>query len=73
MAVITDLRQSVRLLARSPVGFELYLPGIGIDARAVLIVPTVEPQRALLAVGDSSVRLERMTASAPRAMSLPST
>jgi hypothetical protein len=55
------------LLARSPVGFELYLPGIGIDARAVLIVPTTEPQRALLAVGDSSARLERMSAAAPRA------
>lgn len=61
------------LLARSAVGFELYLPGIGIDARAILIVPTTDPQRALIAVGDSTVRLERMTASAPRAMSVPST
>lgn len=55
------------LLARSPVGFELYLPGIGINARAILIVPTTDPQRALLAVRDSSARIERMAASAPRA------
>ena len=55
------------LLARSPVGFELYLPGIGIDARAILIVPTTDPQRALLAVRDSASRLERMASAAPRA------
>ena len=54
------------LLARSPVGYELYLPGIGIDARAILIVPTTDPQRAILAVRDSIARLERMSASAPR-------
>ena len=54
------------LLERSSVGYELYLPGIGIDARAILIVPTIDPQRALLAVRDSSSRLERMSASAPR-------
>ena len=55
------------LLARSSVGYELYLPGIGIDARAILIVPTTDPHRALLAVRDSSSRLEKMSASAPRA------
>lgn len=55
------------VLARSPVGYELYLPGIGIDARAILIVPTTDPQRALLAVRDSAARLEKMSASAPRA------
>ena len=55
------------LLARSAVGYELYLPGIGIDARAILIVPTTDPHRALLAVRDSSSRLEKMSASAPRA------
>lgn len=55
------------LLARSAVGYELFLPGIGIDARAILIVPTTDPARALLAVSDSSTRLERMSASAPRA------
>ena len=60
------------LLARSAVGYELYLPGIGIDARAILIVPTTDPQRALLAVGDSSTRLGRMSAAGPRAMSVPS-
>src|SRR5687767_1691210 len=54
------------LLARSPIGFELYLPGIAIDARAILIVPTIDPQRALLALTDASVRLERMSAAAPR-------
>lgn len=55
------------LLGRGAAGFELYLPGIGIDARAILIVPTTDPQRALLAVTDSSNRLERMSASAQRA------
>ena len=61
------LIDSSGLLARSPMGFELYLPGIGIDARAILIVPTTDPQRAIAAVKDSSSRLERMAASAPRA------
>jgi hypothetical protein len=61
------------LLCRSAVGFELYLPGIGIDARAILIVPTTDPQRALLAVRDSARRLERMSTAAPRALSLPAT
>ena len=60
------LIDSTGLLARSAVGYELYLPGIGIDARAILIVPTTDPQRALLAVGDSSSRLEKMSTSAPR-------
>lgn len=61
------LIDSSGLLSRNAAGFELYLPGIGIDARAVLIVPTTDPQRALLAVRDSSTRLERMSTSAPRA------
>ncbi len=60
------LIDSTGLLARSAVGYELYLPGIGIDARAILIMPTVDPQRALVAVRDSSSRLEKMSASAPR-------
>ena len=60
------LIDSTGLLARSAVGYELYLPGIGIDARAILIVPTTDPQRALVAVRDSSSRLEKMSASAPR-------
>ena len=55
------------LLARSALGFELYLPGIGIDARAILIVPATDPQRAIAAVKDAAGRLERMSASAPRA------
>jgi hypothetical protein len=55
------------LLARSALGFELYLPGIGIDARAILISPTTDPQRAIAAVKEATVRLERMSASAPRA------
>lgn len=55
------------LLARSPLGFELYLPGIGIDARAILIVPTTDPQRAIAAVRDATSRLDRMSAAAPRA------
>lgn len=61
------------LLARSPVGFELYLPGISIDARAILIIPTTDPHRALLAVREASARLERMSAAGPRAMSSTST
>ena len=67
------LIDSSGLLARSPVGFELYLPGIGIDARAILIVPTTDPGRALLAVREASVRLDRMTGAGPRALSSTST
>ena len=48
------------LLARSSSGYELYLPGIGIDARAVLIFPTTEVQRVIPAVRDVHARLERM-------------
>src|SRR5687768_6511824 len=54
------------LLVRSAVGYELYLPGIGIDARAVLIVPTTDPHRAVTAAKDVSPRLDRMSAGAQR-------
>lgn len=47
------------LLARSASGYEVYLPGIGIDARAVLIVPANDPQRVASAVRDVWARLER--------------
>lgn len=47
------------MLARSAAGYELFLPGIGISARAVLIVPTTDPNRALGAVRDVTARLER--------------
>jgi CheY-like chemotaxis protein len=47
------------LLARSSNGYEVYLPGIGIDARAVLIIPTNDPQRVSAAVRDVSTRLVR--------------
>ena len=50
------------LLARSSAGYELYLPGIGIDARAVLIFPTMEVGRVIPAVRDVQARLEKMTA-----------
>lgn len=61
------LIDSSGLLARSSLGFELYLPGIGIDARAILIVPTTDPQRAIAAVRDATGRLNRMSAAGPRA------
>lgn len=54
------------LLARSTTGYELFLPGIGIDARAVLIIPTTDTQRVRTAVRHVSSRLERMSATAPR-------
>src|SRR5687767_3765183 len=38
------LIDSTGLLAHAH-GYELYLPGIGIDARAVLIIPTTDPAR----------------------------
>jgi ActR/RegA family two-component response regulator len=47
------------LLARSASGYEVYLPGIGIDARAVLIMPTSDPQRVSAAVREIRTRLER--------------
>lgn len=47
------------LLARGTVGYEVYLPGIAIDARAVLIVPTNEPQHVSSAVRDVWSRLDR--------------
>lgn len=47
------------LLAHSASGYEVYLPGIGIDARAVLIMPTNDPQRVSVAVRDIWMRLER--------------
>jgi len=53
------LIDSTGLLARSAAGYELYLPGIGIDARAVLIIPTKDPQRVRGVVRDVWTRLER--------------
>lgn len=47
------------LLARSTTGYELYLPGVGIDARAVLIIPTSDPLRVRTVVRDVWSRLER--------------
>jgi hypothetical protein len=54
------------LLARSTGGYELYLPGIGIDARAVLIFPTTEVHRVIPAVRDVHARLGRVSAAASR-------
>lgn len=45
------------LLLRSPMGFDLYLPGIGIGARAVLIVPSSDPQRVSSAIRAGIARL----------------
>ena len=47
------------LLARSASGYEVYLPGIGIDARAVVIMPSGEPSRVSSAVRDVWARLEK--------------
>lgn len=47
------------LLARSASGYEVYLPGIGIDARAVLIMPSGDASRVSSAVKDVWTRLER--------------
>jgi hypothetical protein len=56
------LIDSTGLLARHSSGYEVYLPGIGIDTRAVLIIPTTEPVRLSAAVKDVWTRLERPTA-----------
>ena len=53
------LIDSSGLLARSTSGYEVYLPGIGIDARAVVIFPTGDPQRVATSVRDVRARLER--------------
>ncbi|MEX2153014.1 MAG: hypothetical protein WD825_06705 [Gemmatimonadaceae bacterium] len=53
------LIDSTSLLARSATGYEVYLPGIGIDARAVLIIPTSDPHRVRGVVRDLWARLER--------------
>jgi hypothetical protein len=47
------------LLARSATGYEGFLPGIAIDARAVIIVPTNDPLRVSRAVRDVLSRLQR--------------
>jgi|SRR5687767_1671164 hypothetical protein len=54
------------LLARSTTGYEVYLPGIAIDARAVLIIPTNDAHRVVTAVRDVWQRLDR-SESAPAA------
>ncbi|MEX2151976.1 MAG: hypothetical protein WD825_01480 [Gemmatimonadaceae bacterium] len=51
------------LLHRSA-GYDLYLPGIGIKARAVLMFPSDEPWRVRRVVGDLLAWLDR-TAPAP--------
>jgi ActR/RegA family two-component response regulator len=53
------------LLARSASGYEVYLPGIGIDARAVLIMPSSDPPRVSNAIRDVWARLERTNHSHP--------
>jgi hypothetical protein len=49
------------LLVRSSSGYEVYLPGIGIDARAVLIIPSSEPPRVSTAVRDVWARIDRQS------------
>src|SRR5688500_1276443 len=46
------------LLTRHSSGYEVYLPGIGIDTRAVLTIPTNQPARLLGAVPDVRHRLD---------------
>lgn len=52
------------LLSRSATGVALYLPGIGIGARAVLLHPWRESERVRTNVSDALLRLERMGHSA---------
>ena len=47
------------LLVRGSTGYEVYLPGIGIDARAILIIPASEPGRVSGAVRDVLARIDR--------------
>ena len=53
------LIDSSGLLVRGTAGYEVYLPGIGIDARAVLIIPASEPLRVSGAVRDVLARIDR--------------
>ena len=50
------------LLARSGGRYELYLPGIGVRAQAVLIMPCVETAGVRAAVAEVMTRLDRMSA-----------
>lgn len=56
------LIDATSMLARSALGYELYLPGIGIDARAILIMPASDPHRVRGVVRDVLSRLERTAA-----------
>jgi len=49
------------LLARSGGRYELYLPGIGVRAQAVLIMPCVDPASVRSAVAEAMTRLDRMS------------
>ena len=64
-ALLVDSRG---LLARTPT-YELYLPGIGIDARAVLMVPGNDPQRVVSVVRLVAGRLGVSRRSAARSSS----
>lgn len=75
LVVCTDAQRSVAwsddygllidthgLLARSGGRYELYLPGIGVRAEAVLIMPCVEPAGVRSAVAEVMTRLDRKSA-----------
>jgi hypothetical protein len=74
LVVCTDAQRSVAwsddyellietrgLLARSGGRYELYLPGTGVRAQAVLIMPCVDPAGVRGAVAEVMTRLDRMS------------
>jgi hypothetical protein len=82
LVVCTDAQRSVAwtddyellidtrgLLARSGGRYELYLPGIGVHAQAVLIMPCIEASGVRATVSEVMSRLDRMSAAgqAPKA------
>lgn len=79
LVVCTDAQRSVAwtddyellidtrgLLARSGGRYELYLPGIGVHAQAVLIMPCTDTAGVRSTVAEVMVRLDRMSASPQR-------
>jgi len=74
LVVCTDAQRSVSwaddyellidkrgLLTRSGGRYELYLPGIGVGARAVLIMPCIDPAGVRATVTETMARLDRMS------------
>ena len=79
LVVCTDAQRSVSwaddyellidtrgLLARSGGRYELYLPGIGVHANAVLIMPCTDAATVRAVVAETMARLDKMAADTPR-------